>query len=128
MFSNVFAWEGAIAVAKFKDAGRFGSHRFISCVADPATASPEFLRYYFLTTQGLEKIGDASPGGAGRNRTLGLEKLMALQVPIPKLAKQQAFDTLQAKVAAIKAKHAETRLTLKALLPSLLEQIFRAAD
>ena len=127
LFSNVFAWEGAIAVAKHQDVGRFGSHRFISCVADPGMVSPEFLRYYFLTHEGLEKIGEASPGGAGRNRTLGLEKLMALQVPIPKLAKQQAFDNLQTKLAEMKAKHAETRQALKALLPSMLEQIFHNA-
>jgi type I restriction enzyme S subunit len=124
VFSNVFAWEGAIAVAKPEDIGRFGSHRFITCLADAKKVSPEFLRYYFLTSEGLEKIGEASPGGAGRNRTLGLEKLMAIHVPIPKLAKQQAFDELQAKVAAIKAKHTETRRELKALLPSMLENIF----
>ncbi|PZN81294.1 MAG: hypothetical protein DM484_08730 [Candidatus Methylumidiphilus alinenensis] len=124
LFSNVFAWEGAIAVAKNKDVGRFGSHRFISCLANPEMVSPEFLRYYFLTPIGLEKIGEASPGGAGRNRTLGLEKLMVLQVPTPKLAKQQAFDKLQTKLAEMKAKHTETRQYLKALLPSMLEQIF----
>ncbi len=124
LFSNVFAWEGAIAVAKNKDVGRFGSHRFISCLANPEIVSPEFLRYYFLTPQGLEKIGEASPGGAGRNRTLGLEKLMVLQVPTPQLAKQQAFDKLQTKLAEMKAKHTETRQALKALLPSMLEQIF----
>ena len=128
LFSNVFAWEGAIAVAKHQDVGRFGSHRFISCVAYPEMVSPEFLRYYFLTPVGLEKIGEASPGGAGRNRTLGLEKLMALQVPIPKSAKQQAFDNLQTKVAEIKAKHTETRQALKALLPSMLEQIFTTSS
>ena len=128
LFSNVFAWEGAIAVAKPNDTGRFGSHRFMSCVANPGAASPEFLRYYFLTPQGLEKISEASPGGAGRNRTLGLEKLMALQVPVPTLAKQQAFDTLQTKVAEIKAKHTKIRESLKALLPSMLEQIFHNAD
>jgi type I restriction enzyme S subunit len=63
IFSNVFAWEGAIAVVKAKDSGRFGSHRFITCVTDPEKASPEFLRCYFLTPEGLEKIGEASPGG-----------------------------------------------------------------
>src|SRR5215831_4037981 len=34
VFSNVFAWEGAIAVASPADAGRFGSHRFITCIVD----------------------------------------------------------------------------------------------
>ncbi len=124
LFSNVFAWEGAIAVVKAKDAGRFGSHRFIACVADPVKTSPEFLHYYFLSPEGLEKIGKASPGGAGRNRTLGLTKLMDLQIPIPSLTKQQAFDKLQFKIAEIKAKHQETRQELKALLPSMLEKIF----
>jgi type I restriction enzyme, S subunit len=34
LFNNVFAWEGAIAVVKREDGGRFGSHRFITCVPD----------------------------------------------------------------------------------------------
>lgn len=32
VFNNVFAWEGAIAVAQPEDTGRVGSHRFITCV------------------------------------------------------------------------------------------------
>lgn len=103
LFSNVFAWEGAIAIAQPTDAGRFGSHRFITCRAVPGMVTAEFLRYYFLTDDGMLKIGEASPGGAGRNRTLGLEKLMAIQVPAPTLAAQQTFDRLQADVAALKA-------------------------
>ncbi len=86
LFSNVFAWEGAIAIAQAKDAGRFGSHRFISCVPDRRLTSANFLRYHFLADEGMLKIGEASPGGAGRNRTLGLEKLMAIEVPMPPLS------------------------------------------
>lgn len=124
LFSNVFAWEGAIAVALAKDAGRFGSHRFITCRVDPDITSPEFLRYYFLTDAGLEKIGEASPGGAGRNRTLGLEKLMEIQVPVPPLSAQRAFDALQDRVAALKARHATIRQANAALIPATLERVF----
>jgi len=53
---------------------------------------------------------------------------MSLQVPVPKLAKQQAFDNLQTKLAEMKAKHTETRQALKALLPSMLEQIFSTSS
>lgn len=127
LFSNVFAWEGAIAVAQPEDAGRYGSHRFITCCVDPEVTSPEFLRYYFLTDAGLEKIGEASPGGAGRNRTLGLEKLMAIEVPIPPLATQRSFDALQAKVAALKARHATIRQANEALIPAMLERVFSEA-
>lgn len=124
LFSNVFAWEGAIAVAQPADAGRFGSHRFITCRVAPHLVTAEFLRYYFLTDDGMLKIGEASPGGAGRNRTLGLEKLMAIQVPVPPLAAQQFFDRLQADVAALKAKHAAIRQANAALIPATLERIF----
>jgi len=127
LFSNVFAWEGAIAVAQPEDAGRYGSHRFITCRVDPEVTSQEFLRYYFLTDAGLEKIGEASPGGAGRNRTLGLEKLMAIEVPIPPLATQRSFDALQAKVAALKARHATIRQANEALIPAMLERVFSEA-
>lgn len=124
LFSNVFAWEGAIAIAQAEDAGRFGSHRFITCRVDPELSSAEFLRYYFLTDAGLEKIGEASPGGAGRNRTLGLEKLMAIQVPIPSPATQRTFDALQTKVAELKARHVTIRQANYALIPATLERLF----
>ena len=124
LFSNVFAWEGAIAIAQPADAGRFGSHRFITCRVAPDLATAEFLRYYFLTVNGMLKIGEASPGGAGRNRTLGLEKLMAIEVPVPPLPVQQTFDCLQTNVAALKAKHAAIREANAILIPAALERVF----
>ncbi|CAM5220424.1 hypothetical protein CDEF62S_00648 [Castellaniella defragrans] len=124
IFSNVFAWEGAIAIAQSKDAGRFGSHRFMTCQTNPTRASAEFLCYYFLTDDGLLKIGDASPGGAGRNRTLGQEKLMAIEVPIPPLPVQQSFNRLQTEITALKNQHAVLRAANAALLPAALERVF----
>lgn len=124
LFSNVFAWEGAIAIAQPGDAGRLGSHRFISCVPDCRLTSADFLRYYFLTDEGMLKIGEASPGGAGRNRTLGLEKLMAIEIPMPSLATHISFDRLQADIAALKTKHAAIRAANAALLPATLERVF----
>ncbi len=91
LFSNVFAWEGAVAVANPEDSGRFGSHRFITCLVDSTRASTEFLRCYLTAShQGLEQLRRASPGGAGRNRTLGIDKLAEILVPLPPLAEQQA--------------------------------------
>ncbi|MBP9805120.1 MAG: hypothetical protein KBE22_09490 [Candidatus Accumulibacter sp.] len=124
LFSNVFAWEGAIAIAQAGDTGRFGSHRFISCVPDRLLTSADFLRYYYLTDEGMLKICEASPGGAGRNRTLGLEKLMAIEIPMPSLAPQKVFDRLQADIAALKTKHTAIRAANAALLPATLERVF----
>lgn len=92
VFSNVFAWEGAVAVATADDAGRFGSHRFIACAVDPNRADAQFICSYLTASpEGLEQLQRASPGGAGRNRTLGLEKLADIRVPAPPLAEQRAI-------------------------------------
>lgn len=124
VFSNVFAWEGAIAIAQPEDHGRFGSHRFMTCIVDTSIAMTEFVRYYLLSPEGMEKVSAASPGGAGRNRTLGVEKLANLTVPVPSLHAQRAFTALQASVAALKAKHAAIREANAALIPAMLERLF----
>lgn len=126
VFSNVFAWEGAIAVAKEEDHSRLGSHRFISCVCDLGKALPDYLQFYFLTPGGLEKIGAASPGGAGRNRTLGIEKLATIKVPVVPLATQHEFKKLLDLQASIRAEAAQSNQRLEALLPSLLDRLFNA--
>jgi type I restriction enzyme, S subunit len=127
LFSNVFAWEGAIAVAKSEDDGRFGSHRFMSCVPKPGIATANFLRFYFLANDGIELIRAASPGGAGRNRTLGIEALANIEVPVPSIEKQRWFDALQAEVDELKRIQAETAAELDVLLPAILDRAFNGS-
>lgn len=127
VFSNVFAWEGAIAVVQPEDADRVGSHRFITCVAKKGITTPEFLCFYLLTDEGIEKVRAASPGGAGRNRTLGLNKLEKIEVPIPTYDKQLWFNRLQTQVAAIQQTQTDNQVELDALLPSLLSKAFKGA-
>lgn len=124
VFNIVFAWEGAVAVAQPEDDGRVGSHRFLTCVPATGTATVEFLRFYFSTPEGLQKLGEASPGGAGRNRTLGLKKLESLQVPVPPIARQHWFDHLQAKAHEARAIRANTAQDVEALIPAMLHEIF----
>jgi type I restriction enzyme S subunit len=125
LFSNVFAWEGAIAIAQPEDANRIGSHRYMSCVVDPKRATAPFLCFYFLTQEGLGLIGSASPGGAGRNRTLGIEALSKISVPVPSLEDQKWFNTLLSEVNSLKQLHTETAADLDALLPALLDRAFK---
>jgi type I restriction enzyme S subunit len=125
LFSNVFAWEGAIAVARPEDRGRCGSHRFITCVCTPDVAIAEYLRFYFLTSEGLAVISEASPGGAGRNRTLGIEALGKIPVPIPRIELQRWFSDLVQHVR----RQTDVRLTstaeLDAVIPAVLDRAFR---
>lgn len=124
VFNIVFAWEGAVAVASSGDAGRVGSHRFLTCVPDADRATADFLRFWFLGDDGLLALGQASPGGAGRNRTLGIKALEAIKVPVPSLDAQLWFDNLQAKARAAKAAQAEATAHLDQLLPAMLNEVF----
>ena len=125
VLSNIKAWEGAIAVAFAAHDGCIASHRYITCVPDLESITTGFLAYYFLSDDGLEKVGVASPGTADRNRTLSLGNLGKIGVPLPPLPAQQAFNQLQTQVATLKAKHSAIRQANAALLPATLERIFQ---
>jgi type I restriction enzyme S subunit len=128
LFNIVFAWEGAVAVASKDDHGRFGSHRFLTCVTDPELALPEFLCFHFLTEMGLDQLGQASPGGAGRNRTLGVDKVAKIAVPVPDLEKQLSFMMLLKQFDAQKTLAGQINDEMLALEHSLLNQAFSIED
>jgi type I restriction enzyme, S subunit len=123
LFSNVFAWEGAIAVTQPEDAGRVGSHRFISCVPHDGLTTAEYLRYYFLTDEGMSKIRDASPGGAGRNRTLGLSKLLDLKVPIPSIEERKSLVNLLRPLNAARLIRSQELIENESVVPALVNRL-----
>lgn len=124
VISNIKAWEGAIAVAGESDHGRYGSHRYLTCVADPNRALPAFICFYLLSPSGLEQVGLASPGSADRNRTLAVDRLEKIKVPIVPLATQAEFKKLLDLKARLRAEAAQAEQRTAALIPSLLDRIF----
>lgn len=124
IFNIVFAWEGAVAVATSNDHGRVGSHRFLTCVPDPELTSSDFLQFHFMTAEGLHQLGAASPGGAGRNRTLGLKALEKILVPLPSLDAQAWFASLHRKNLEIERRQREVVSELDRLLPAMLHAAF----
>lgn len=124
IFSNIMAWEQAIALATQGDHGCVGNHRMLTCVPDPKVMLPEFLAYYFTTDDGFDQVYAASPGTAARNRTLVAGNLEAIQVPMPSLPTQRAFVELLTAVATLKARHTAIREANAAVLPATLERLF----
>ncbi len=125
VFSNVFAWEKAIAVAKKEDNGRVGSHRFITYVPHKGQATSEFLCHHFLSERGIEDIRAASPGSAGRNRTLGLTKLEKILVPVPDYEEQERFAEIAKRRQHIRQESAGIAGDLKIFTSALLAKAFR---
>lgn len=88
VLSNVFAWEGAIAVARETEGGMIGSHRFMTYVPTDGRIDTSWASWFFRSERGLELIRKASPGSAGRNRTLAIDRFEALEIPLPPIDEQ----------------------------------------
>ncbi len=88
VFSNVFAWEGAVAVAGEAEAGKIGSHRFVTYTTIGDQCNIEYLRLFFCSQPGLEVLRKVSPGSAGRNRTLNIAQFAKQDIPLPPLEEQ----------------------------------------
>jgi len=83
VFMNVFAWEGAVAVAGQDEAGTIGSHRYATYTVDEQKCSAKYLDLYFQIEAGRGLLGRVSPGSAGRNRTMNLDLLPQQTIPLP---------------------------------------------
>lgn len=79
----VFAWEQAIAVTSDAERGMVASHRFPMYKPKADAILVEFARLYFSTPRGKHDLLLASPGGAGRNRTLSQGGFVKLTMPTP---------------------------------------------
>lgn len=124
VFSNLMAWEKAIAVATAHDEGTVGNHRMLTCEVICDLATPGFLMAYFRTFEGFSSVVGHSPGTIARNKTLSSKKLPTIEVPVPPLESQQWFDHLEAKVREARAIRASTAQDVEALIPAMLHETF----
>lgn len=85
----VFAWEQAIGKTTQAEVGLIGSHRFPMYKPVNNLIDIDYLVYYLLTKRGTDILEAASPGGAGRNRTLGQDRFMKSRIVLPPLDEQQ---------------------------------------
>jgi len=90
----VFAWEQAVATTSREEVGMIASHRFPMYVPRSEGCDVRFIKYLFLTPWGKHLLGLASPGGAGRNRTLGQTEFEKLDITLPDKDEQTKIANL----------------------------------
>jgi type I restriction enzyme S subunit len=78
----VFAWEGAVAIASEQERGMIGSHRFPTFLVSEEV-DPDYLLMVFQIDQGRWLMEVNSPGAAGRNKTIRLNRFLDEEVPLP---------------------------------------------
>lgn len=89
VFNIVFAWEQAVALTTGSEEGLIASHRFPMYRAYSGISNAQYLLHFYLTPKGKHLLGLASPGGAGRNKTLGQKEFDNLRFFVP-CAEEQA--------------------------------------
>ena len=85
----VFAWEQAVARTTKNEIGMIASHRFPMYQSKNKKADIDYLVYLFKSPRGKYFLELASPGGAGRNKTLGQNEFGELKIPLPPLKEQE---------------------------------------
>jgi type I restriction enzyme, S subunit len=90
----VFAWEQAVAKTTTNEVGMIASHRFPMYKPKDGALDLDYVLRFFKTPQGKYLLGLASPGGAGRNKTLGQEAFLDLSIPLPPYPQQRKITTI----------------------------------
>jgi type I restriction enzyme S subunit len=85
----VFAWEQAVALTSSNENGYIASHRFLMFLPREDRANLKFVLLFFLRKRGKHLLELASPGGAGRNKTLGQDSFAELEITLPKKEEQE---------------------------------------
>lgn len=120
----VFAWEQALAVTTEAEAGFIASHRFPMFVPKENQCDVAFIQRLFLMPAGKQLLKVASPGGAGRNRTLSQTEFEQLEVVVPDTPEQTCIADCLASLDATIAAEASALAALKAHKKGLMQGLF----
>lgn len=90
----VFAWEQAVAKTSVIEIGFIASHRFPMYRPLDNKVDIDFLLYLFNTKRGKFLLELASPGGAGRNKTLGQKEFSNIKLQLPSQPEQTAITDI----------------------------------
>ena len=90
----VFAWEQAIAKTTEVERGMIASHRFPMYKPKEGALDLDYLLYFFKSAKGKNLLELASPGGAGRNKTLGQSEFLKLKIPVLPIEEQKEIVRL----------------------------------
>ena len=120
----VFAWERAVAKTTEKENGMIASHRFPMYKPKKDIVDLDYITEYFITKRGQNVLILASPGGAGRNKTLGQKEFAKSVVKLPSLPEQQKIAEFLSTIDTVIEKQKETVSAWEERKKGLMQKLF----
>lgn len=125
----VFAWEQAVALTSSEEEGYIASHRFLMFLPKQNRADLKFVLLFFLRKRGKHLLELASPGGAGRNKTLGQENFAELEVTFPQREEQEKIASFLGAIATrltqLRRKHELLQTYKRGVMQKIFSQQIR---
>ena len=120
----VFAWERAVAKTTAKENGMIASHRFPMYEPKKDVVDLDYITEYFITKRGQNVLILASPGGAGRNKTLGQKQFAKSIVKLPSLPEQQKIAEFLSTIDTVIEKQRETVSAWEERKKGVMQKLF----
>lgn len=128
----VFAWERAVAKTTDAEIGMIASHRFPMYKPKSGVLDLDYITLFFKTNRGKYLLELASPGGAGRNKTLGQKEFESLEIAIPTISEQKKiasfFSLIDKKIELQTEKVEELKNYKKGIMQKIFSQELRFKD
>ena len=120
----VFAWERAVAKTTEKENGMIASHRFPMYKPKKDIVDLDYITEYFITKRGQNVLILASPGGAGRNKTLGQKEFAKSVIKLPSLPEQQKIAEFISTIDTVIEKQKETVSAWEERKKGMMQKLF----
>jgi type I restriction enzyme S subunit len=89
IMSQLFGWEGALALSDENFAGKFLSPQFPTFLCDDSRLDRSFLGWFMRRSAFWEDLGSRASGMGDRRRTLTPDALFRCAIPLPPLSEQR---------------------------------------
>jgi type I restriction enzyme S subunit len=100
VMSQLFGWEGALALSSEEFAGRYLSPQFPTFLCDEARLDRPFLGWLMRRPAFWDDLGSRASGMGDRRRTLSPEALFRCRIPLPPFAEQRRIVARITELAA----------------------------
>ena len=118
-----FGWELAVAITQDEDEGKLVSHRFPQFSFNEDYISL-FFRFCLINENLRKHLVLASPGSAGRNRVLKIDKMLEYKLLVPKKDEQQAIADLLTEYDSLIRLNEQKLEKLRNVKQALLDKMF----